>query len=543
VELSARLQRNLLAGVAIATALTAALTIVLARTIDLAGPARPAIFRYLFARDEPAAAWLALALLAASLAAAFASGRVYDRLVMQVASRPWPFIGTVTAGLVAFALLVYRAHPLSMDEYAAVFQAQVFARFRLHGEVPPGLVDRFIPPAKFWFIEAKPSGELISAYLPSFSLMLAPFAAAGVPWLLNPLIGGATLAAIWRLARLLWPDTAAPGWAVLLAAASPQFTVNAMSYYSMPAHLLASVLFAIAMLEDRLFTAGVIGSIALTLHNPLPHALFAVPWIASVAARPPRLRKLARLAAGYLPLSLLLGAGWYALRSGFGPQQAGPAAAAGLSKFTALLRTAFTWPSAQLAVARLESVCELSQWAVPGLLFIAIAAAWRFRARGAARLLALSAVTTFAGYFFVPYDQGHGWGFRYLHAAWAALPILAAGLLVQGGARLRNMACALAAGSLAICTPQRLLQVRGFIEGQLGQIPSPPERPALELVLVRISRGYYSVDLVQNDPFLDSDRWMMFSRGPAEDERFLQAAFPGARKVAESPVATVWRLK
>jgi hypothetical protein len=66
--------------------------------------------------------------------------------------------------------------------------------------------------------------------------------ALGVPWLLNPLIGGGTLACIWHLARRLLSTDEAAGWAVILSAASPAFFINAISYYSMSAHLLASLL-------------------------------------------------------------------------------------------------------------------------------------------------------------------------------------------------------------------------------------------------------------------------------------------------------------
>ena len=100
------------------------------------------------------------------------------------------------------------------------------------------------------------------------------------------------------------PPAAAPGWVVLLTAASPAFVVNAISLYSMPAHLLASACFAALLLDPtprRLILAGAVGSLALALHNPVPHMLVASPFIAALALRPGRTRSLAALAAGFQP--------------------------------------------------------------------------------------------------------------------------------------------------------------------------------------------------------------------------------------------------
>ncbi len=61
--------------------------------------------------------------------------------------------------------------------------------------------------------------------------------------------------------------------------------------------------------------------------------------------------------------------------------------------------------------------------------------------------------------------------------------------------------------------------------------------------MVHMKEGYYTIDLVQNDPFLDSSRWMLMSRGPEDDTQFMGEAFPRARKVAESSTASVWRVE
>ena len=517
----------------------AGLALILAQPLPSGGPGSPHVFEYLFYRNEPAAAWLAIGIVLAAALVALSNLLPERFLVSRLAADPRPFIAAVTVVLAASAFLVYRAHPLSMDEYAPLFQARVFARGELAGKVPPLLVPRLVPPIR-WFLEAAPSGEIVSAYWPGFALLLTPFAWLGIPWLLNPLLGALALALLWRLARRLWPGTDAPGWAVLFAAASPAFSVNAISFYSMGAHLAASLCFAALVLEGRLVLAGAVGSLALALHNPFPHTLFALPFIAWIALRPAPVRNLLRLALGYAPGLLVLVGGWMWYRARLThPLETQGGLLAGLA---VVRRYAFTAPSLELLLGRTMSLAELASWAVPLLLPLAVLGAVRCRENVGARLLALSALATLLGYAFVPYDQGHGWGYRYFHGAWGALPLLAAGALerAQASGSLRRLVLGAALCSLVLCTPLRFVQVRTFIDAHLAQLPSVPGGRGQRVIFVDPGRGSYSIDLVQNDPFLESDRWVLISHGEAADRQFMQAFFPRSKRAAAGVVASVW---
>jgi len=463
---------------------------------------------------------------------------------------PPAFIAAATATLALAAFFVYRHHPLSMDEYAPLFQARAFARGSLWGEVPPAVLPRIVPVRSGEFLEAAIDGRVISSYWPGFALLLTPFAALGVPWLLNPLLGGATLWIVWRLARKLLPSPAAAGSVVLLTAASPAFAANAISFYSMEAHLFFNLLFVWLLLQAeprRLFAAGAAGSFALALHNPVPHLLFALPWMAWIGLRQGGARRLGALLLGYLPLSIVLGLGWLALRSrlaGAAAQGPGPVQlAAGLA------RIAFSAPGVDLVLARAAGLVELILWAVPGLLLVASWAALRSLRRAGDRrlsLLALSAICTFAGYLFVPFNQGHGWGFRYFHSAWGVLPLLAAAFLTSPDVEKTLLPRAMvvcAALSLAFGTGLRFAQMRTFIDDHLAQLPPAASSLERRVVFVRRDRGYYSQDLVQNDPFLDGSRWVLLSAGEASDADWMKQAFPGSRRIAANEVATVWAVE
>jgi hypothetical protein len=527
----------------------AVLTLLLQSAVEGGTTTRPPIFEYLFKRNEVAAAWLNLALLLIAWTSLRWLRRVPgEEWIAALTRDARPFALAVTCVCACAAIFVYRAHPLSMDEFAPMFQARAFAHGNLAGQVPAALVPRLHPPFPF-FLEWSDSGRVISGYWPGFALLLTPFVWLGCPWLLNPLIGGASILALWHLARRLWPGTLAPGWAVLLAASSPAFIVNAISFYAMPAHLLASVLYAGLVLEPtprRLMAAGVLGSFALVLHNPLPHALFALPWIVAVALRPGRWRNLGALGLGYLPISCVLGVGWVLVRSTMGNSTLHQTHGV-WSAVDQLLHIAFSPPSAALFWTRTVNLVELTLWAAPVLVPLACLGAWRRRTETGPRLLALSAAATLLGWMFVPFDQGHGWGYRYFHAAWGALPLLAAGALDIGMpavAALRRLVLAVALGSLIFGNGLRFAQVRTFIDGHLRQIPPSPAPAALEVVFVRPDRGYYPLDLVQNPPFMDGNRWMLISRGPELDARFIRESFRGnSRQVADSGVATVWQIE
>ncbi len=509
-------------------------------------------FWVLFREEEPPAALLGLLIISASL---FFAGLVPHRILSWIEAlgrRPLPLLLCFAAAASAASLLVYRAYPLSMDEYAPWFQAKAFAAGKLTGQVPPELLPRLVPRFDDYFLETARDGRIIEAYWPGFALLLAPFMWLGAPWLLNPLLGAASLAVLWHLARKLLPERAW-GWVLLFALASPAFLLNAVSFYSMSAHLLCSLVFAALLLDGpgpgRTALAGAVGSLALVLHNPVPHALFAAPWVIWIALHP-RQRHLVALLLGYLPLGLLAGVGWSVLRASIQLQNPAGAQHMALSALAfSMLDRAFALPRLSQLWARLAGFTKLVLWASPGLIAVAcigtvVVLRDRSPTRTPLRLLALSAVLTLGAYLFVPWDQGHGWGYRYFHSAWGTLPLLAAVPLLQarnGDDRPARAMMAAALASLLLATPLRLGQVRSFIGRHLAQIPEAKVAGS-SLVFVRPWRGFYSVDMVQNDPFLESNRWMFYSRDDETDAQLARALSPGARIVASSDVATVWEI-
>lgn len=468
-----------------------------------------------------------------------------------IARRRWQVAGAVFALFATLAVLAYRMHPLSMDEYAPVFQAGAFARGSLTGEIPPELLPRFGRGFVAWFFTASgETGQVVSNYWPGHALLLTPFVLLGVPWLLNPLLGAASLLLIAHIARSVSDDPTAGGWAILLTIASPAFVVMSISFYSMPAHLFLNLAFAALLLRPnllRLIAAGLLGSIALTLHNPYPHILFAAPWVIWLLSSHGR-RAAAPLLLAYLPLTLLLGAGWVWLRwslhqsSGIGPIFNPDGASVG-GEILALMRYIFVLPTSLGILSRLGEFTKIWIWAVPALPVMGLLGWTGWRHNRVVTLLAISGALSMLGYIAVSFPQGHGWGSRYFYPAWAVLPILSALFVVRNaGHRIfrERVVAALTISSFVFLNAVAVLQVRQFIDFHLSQLPRVPAGSTRSVILLDTRRGYYMDDLVQNDPMLRGNTIILESSGSANDFAFMAQHFPDFHIASRSEVGTVW---
>lgn len=469
---------------------------------------------------------------------------------------------TAVAAFVFFcmgALLVYHDHPLSMDEYAARFQSEAFAGGHLAGKYPVALIDWLIPQQfqNYFLVVSRESGEVISVYLPGFALLLTPFTFLGIPWACNPAISAVSLLALHKVAQETLCSKEAGGWAILFALASPVFTINAMSYYSMPAHLLLNLVYTLLLLRPtpgKAFVAGLLGGLALVLHNPLPHALYALPWVAWLLYRRD-FRSMGTLILGYLPL-FGIGVVWVIFSSALQAtasmgNEGGVAiwtAGDSLQAWLGAVRKIVTLPDMGMLLIRLAGTIKLWLWAVPGLLLLACLGFLSRSQNTSIRLLLASAAATYIGYFLIPFDQENGWGYRYFHSAWGVLPILAAAAVARPAVNGQPSPCLisvtgyLALSSLVLSTVLRLYQVEAFIDQHLKQLPLMKiSEPTVTFVEGR--SGYYMTDLIQNHPRLQSKRVIMLSQGKEPNAQLMRKIDPTAQRVAIGSWGETWRIR
>lgn len=484
------------------------------------------------------------------------------RLAVLLGERPRYAAAIACAVLAIAARTVYRDTPLAMDEYAQLAQAYAFAHGTWSWVTPLDWIDRLIPPGfRNYFLAVDPAtGQTASLYWPGFAALLTPFVWAGVPWLLNPLLSAATLLLIHALGVRLLGTPTAGGWAVLLTLASPEFTVSGISYYSMTAHLAANLAFVWFVLDgrpSRALLAGLLGGIALILHNPVPHFLFAAPWILWLLLDKTRWFALLALTAGYLP-GVGVGIAWPLCLGHLTPHVA--AATEPLMQLIVhKLRAAFTWPNWPVVRTRFKATVKIWLWSAPGLPLLALAGL-----RAAAtplRLLAAAAFLTYGVYWFVPFDQGHGWGYRYFHSAWGALPLLGAAFLVKSIPPLTASATAeasaarsiptrssgwwglvggLAFASLILGNGLRFVQVHSIIGALIAQvIPAPSQGRWVRFVTW--NRGMYTWDRIQNMPG-ETRTLTLMSFGADADSVWMAQRFPGAERRVSDARGSLWAL-
>lgn len=529
----------------------AAILITLLGIIFIEANAEPGgrIFWHLLTIHDLPAAWLMLVILVAGYWVATrgsGDGLWVDHVLHTLDRQRNRLAVLLWAVLCVGSLLVYRNHPLSMDEYAAVFQARIFAAGALHGQFPPELLDNLIPRGfqNHFIMVNRHTGAVFSAYWPGFSLLLTPFVWLDIPWACNPTLVALSLLMIARIARELIPSPTAVGWAMLFALASPAFVANGITYYSMPAHLLLNLCFVWLLLSCsrwRLFLAGAVGGFALALHNPFPHAVFALPWIFWLATRPGEWhRNIFWIGLGYLALALPLVVGWTLWqRELLQPpvteavaQLAGTMVPSFFERVFLVVEGFFRvlhWPHELTIYARLGGLAKLWLWASPLLLLLAW---WGGRESKSPplRLLGASTLVTFFAYFLIRFDQGHGWGYRYFHSAWGILPILgAAGAIkltaVSGaGAKWSRALAALALASLIAANGLRFQQMNSFMADHLAQFP--PRVSAGFRVVLHNHRGYFGYDLIQNDPWLRGSEIVLLGEG-SSGLSLIERDFPG----------------
>jgi hypothetical protein len=497
------------------------------------------IFRSLLMPDVEVA-WIAVAI--CCLAALWNRPAPILRLVDFLSERAaWvAFLGAALCALGAVA--IYHDYPLSMDEYAAVFQAKIFAAGHLSAQLPPSYIDWLVVRGfnGEFLVSSRETGETIEAYWPGFALLLAPFEILHAPWLCNACLAGLALHLIDWITHEITQDKRAAGWALVFALASGAFVADGISYYSLQAHLTANLLFAALLLRPnryRALCAGLVGSLALILHNPLPHALFASPWLMAIVMSRNQRRYLLLVILGYLP-GMCIGLGWLLFKSHIG------STVYSLFNVGGLINGIFAWPNLSVLNTRAASFVKMWVWAVPCLFVFAALGLVRHRENSAVRLLASSAALTFLGYLFVTFDQGHGWGYRYFHSAWGVIPILAGCAMTgRSGANLRvaSFAGACAILSFVIMVPYQLNEVQQFISHHLAQLP-PARQPGNNVYFIRPRGGFYVADLVQIDPYLRDVDLILVSRGADLDAKMVLRNWPGAVKIGSGRAFEQWYL-
>ncbi len=456
-----------------------------------------------------------------------AIGRTLDRLA-EVRHIHLVIALLALAFLAVGTVVVLGVTPPSVDEEAPLFQARLFAQFRIVAQYPPGLLDAVIPRGdQQAFVLVSPDGRAMSAYFPGWAMLMTPFVWLGVPWLLGPMMGAAAVYLIGRLALLLTNAKAAV-IALMLTLTSGSFLLTGMTLLPAVGHLTLSLLFGWLLLRGTTrdyILAGLVGGLALSLNNPFPHAAFALPCLLWLLIDPSRRRHLVPLVLGYVP-GLVVITGWALLQTSLATPELALSGGFWSSRFPLLV----SLPSLDSIGQRSLELLSAWSWSAPGLLVLAGVGWWQTRDNIALRLLGASFVSTVLLYTLFPGDQGPGYGARYFNVAWGGLPILAAAALsMPNKDALRRFVLSAAVFGLLLVVPLQLLYGHGLDTKRAASLEAL-SGPGVDLYFVDFTRGGV-IDTVLANDMSHGTELEFVSQGPDIDQSIVDRWFPGARLV------------
>jgi hypothetical protein len=310
--------------------------------------------------------------------------------------------------------------------------------------------------------------------------------------------------ALWGCARRIWPqDREAAVVALLLYAGSAQVVITGMTAYAMPAHLALNLVWLWLFLRRALWAdiaALGVGFIAVGLHQPLPHPMFAAPLLFLLL-----LEKQWPRAAIYALGYAAIGAFWLwwpnwtwslvqATNVGEKP--------AGIDYFTRLISIPHTGLGFLDTCANLLRFISWQHLLLIPLLVLSFSTARKDRLAGALAVGILLTIYVMA--LILPY-QGHGFGYRYLHGLIGNCILLAVfGWKSLSGQldKWRGLLLRASAVGIALILPLQAWMAHAFYSPEAGASARISASQA-DYAIVGGTDIPYSHDLVFNSPRLD----------------------------------------
>lgn len=471
---------------------------------------------FLVDEDLPVLAAATLVLAAAALPVSSLPGEAASRIA-EFARRRGGMLCGALCGVVALVAIagwftVYHQYPLSMDEFWALFDAQVFRRGQLLATVAPAWRPYATALQPMFTLAVAGHTHWGSQYLPVNPGLLALAGLIGSPAFAEPICAAVAVAAAFSLARRYWPHRPdAALVAAVLTATSAQLVVTAMTPYAMTSQLALNLVWLwLFQRRDAPSQAGAVlaAVLATGAHQVAFHPLFAAPFVLQLWLER-RWRAAALWTSAYAAICLFWASYFGLMLHAQGAAGSGPSGQ-GLAEFThrsIMLASQFQLADPALMAANLVRFIAWQNPLAVALGAVGAGLAVRERHPTMWPLVAGLVLTTVAMLLIMPF-QGHGWGYRYLHGLIGSLCLLAAFAwvrLVDPAAAVSRRAWAglaiASAFSLLAALPIRAWQVTNFIAPYATALDAIEHTPA-DVVIVDPSGLWYGVDLVRNDPFL-----------------------------------------
>src|SRR5947207_2679774 len=388
-------------------------------------PEWPSASSFLFARQERTAFAL-IVVVALALVGIVRLGRAPQATEMMWSSRRLRVaIGALALGAAAAALLghyaVYHDHALSVDEFMTRFGETTLLRGDLLARIPDEWRSFAVALQPIFAFRA-PAGDLWgNPYRPVNAAAHALFAAVtGHDALTNATLTGLAVLLTGAVARQLWPTRAdAAPLAALLVAISPQVVVTGMTLYAMPGHLALNLAWLWLFMRGGLVSHGLaamIGFLAVGLHQINFHVFFVIPFLVALLIK--RRWWPALFYAAVYAAAVMFWFNWFEVAlwwSGATPAQNVPRDES--RRFMSDVIAHLALPTVPGFVTMAINLFRFVSWNHLALLPLAIVGLTARRRQSSFVLRACGwgiALTVIAFLIVLP-EQGHGWGYRYLH--------------------------------------------------------------------------------------------------------------------------------
>lgn len=440
-----------------------------------------------------------------------ASGTGWDRLasgLVPAARRNAALLALLAVLVCAGGVwLVFGAYGLAVDEHWAQSDAVVI-----------GTGAGMVPIAEAWrdyagalqsrFARITPDGWWASEYLP----VNAALQYLGGT-LASPLLAGWAVLVAADLARRLLPDApAAPLVCALLMVTSTQLLITGMTPFAMSAHLAFNLSWVWLFLHRdwRAQCAAMpVAFLAIGLHQAVFFPLFAGPFLLEAWLTGQRRAAVVQglaIGAAFVFWSAYDNVLYAALgiaadmTTGDGT---GTGTALLFSRFLVLVTNFSSDNIGLMAINLVRFITWQNVLIVPLVLF---AASRVLREPGPWRAMLVSLGLTTAAMTVLLADQGHGWGYRYLHGHLGSACLLATlgWYRLPAGVRSGSAARALLGAGLALSlllVPLRAWQAASFV-APYARAHAAVSTSDADVVLVDAPRHMFALELLRNDPLL-----------------------------------------
>ncbi|MDO9367222.1 MAG: hypothetical protein Q7T68_01505 [Sphingopyxis sp.] len=393
---------------------------------------------------------------------------------------------------------------MSRDEQMATFDAAIFAQSQLVAPLDGLWRDHAAALNTMFMYPTTQSAAWVSTYLPFNAALRVVFGWLGDAAMTGPAMLLLGALALWGCARRIWPDNReAPVVALLLYLGSGQILLNGMTAYAMPAHLALNLVWLWLFLRKALWAdlaALAVGFVAVGLHQPILHPMFAAP-ILFLLLLDRDWRRAALYFAGYAAVGAFWicwpGWMWPFVEAGAGAPQA-----AGVDFFSRImLAIEASGGGVSNMVANLIRFAAWQHLLLLPLLIVGLKIARRDRMAGGLAggiVLTLVVVTVI-----LPY-QGHGFGYRYLHGLIGNCILLAVYGWVSLGDEIgqwRMLLMRSTVAGLVILLPLQAWMAHGFYAAP-AKVSKRLSAIDADYLVVGAADAPFAADLVINPPFL-----------------------------------------